>query len=124
MPRIHLILLSSALILALPGWAEAGAEKAPAKQIRPLNLSLPRDVLMQTPGSGNADETVMRNLRAPAQTSTGSSPTTRPASLPYGAGFEHRHQEMGGMNGMGGGAGHGAGAGGRSGGGSAERHGR
>jgi len=120
MPRIHLILLSSALTLALPGWAEAGAEKTPAKQARPLNLSLPRDVLMQTPVSGNADETVMRNLRAPAQTGTGSSPTARPASLPYGAGFEHRHQEMGGMGG--GAAGTGGGAGG--GGGGAGRRGR
>lgn len=119
MRRIHLILLSSALTLALPGWAEAGAEKAPPKQARPLNLSLPRDVLMQTPGSGNADETVMRNLRAPTQTDSVSSPPAQPASLPYGAGFEHRHQEMGGMgiSGMGGSAGHGAGAGGRAGGG-------
>lgn len=115
MPRIRLILLSSALTLVLPGWAEAGTEKATARQARPLNLSLPRDVLMQTPDSGNADETVMRNLRTPAQTGTGSSPGARPSSLPYGAGFEHRHQEMGGMGGggMGGGAaGNGAGGGG------------
>lgn len=120
MPRTHLILLTAALTLALPGWAEAGPEKAPAKQARPLNLSLPRDVLLQTPDNGSADETVLRNLRAPAQSGTGSNAPTRPSSLPYGAGFEHRHQEMGGMGGVGG-AGTGPGAGGGTAGGGGRR---
>ncbi|HWR76892.1 MAG TPA: hypothetical protein VN283_06760, partial [Thiobacillus sp.] len=96
MPRFHLILLPSILTLALPGWVEAGPKKAPVTQARPLNLSLPRDVLMPAPASGQHDETVLRNLRAPAQTGGGSNASAQPAHLPYGAGYEQRRQEMGG----------------------------
>ena len=110
MSRLNLILLPSALALALPGWAETGQKKAPVTHARPLNLSLPRDVLGQTPGSGQADETVLRNLTAPAQTGNASGKPAHPANLPYGAGYEHRHQEMGAA--AGGSAGSGAGSGG------------
>lgn len=121
MLRLNLILLPSVLTLVLPGWAEAGPKQTPGKQARPLNLSLPRNVLEHAPGTGQTDETVLRNLQAPAQTRNGSNAPAQPAILPYGAGYEHRHQEMGGMNGMGGGAGNGAGAGGGAGGGAGRR---
>ena len=121
MLRLNLILLPSVLTLALPGWVEASPKQAPGKQARPLNLSLPRNVLERTPAPGQADETVLRNLQAPVQTGNGSKAPAQPAILPYGAGYEHRHQEMGGMNGMGGGAGNGAGAGGGAGGGAGRR---
>ena len=99
MSRLNLILLPSALALAMPGWAETGQKKAPVSQARPLNLSLPRDVMRQTPGSGQADETALRNLTAPAQTGNGADKSAHPVNLPYGAGYEHRHQEMGGAGG-------------------------
>lgn len=114
MPRLHLILLPSVLTLALPGWVEASQNKAPVPQARPLNLSLPRDVLTHTPAGRQPDETVLRNLQAPAQTGGGPNAPVPPASLPYGAGYEHRHQEMGGAGGgAGSGAGNGAGRRGR-----------
>jgi len=116
MSRLHLILLPSVLTLVLPGWVEASPKQEPARQARPLNLSLPRDVLLHTPGNGQTDEAVLRNLRAPAQTGDGSNASARPTNLPYGAGFEHRHQEMRGADsaaGSGAGAGNGAGRRGR-----------
>lgn len=113
MSRLKLVLLPSMLVLALPGWAATGTKLA---QERPLNLSLPRDVL-QTPGHQQIDETVERNLRAPTPPRGGANAPARPATLPYGAGYEHRHQEIGG-------AGAGAGAGTAPGGGGAGRKGR
>jgi hypothetical protein len=116
MPRLHLILLPSILVLALPAGAEARLEKAKAAQARPLNLSLPHDV-MQAPANRQVDETVERNLNAPAPLRDDSKTLVSPARLPYGAGYEHRHPEMGGA-GAAGGTGNGAGAnsGGNSGG--------
>lgn len=90
--RLALILVPSVLVLALPAWAEARQANAKNAQPRPLNLSLPRDVL-NVPGTGPVDETVQRNLHAPAPTQDS---TNAPARLPYGSGYEHRHQEMGG----------------------------
>lgn len=102
MSRLNLILLPSMLVLALPGWAaESGGARG-----RPLNLSLPRDVL-HAPGTPQVDETVERNLRAPAPRQDGANAPGLPPSLPYGAGYEHRHGETGGA-----GAATGAGAGG------------
>jgi hypothetical protein len=112
--RLHLILLPSVLALALPGWAEARPADARSVQARPLNLSLPREVL-QAPGSQQIDETVKRNLHAPTPIQ-GSTPSAHPAALPYGAGYEHRRHEMGGA-----GAGAGAGAAGGGGGGAGRR---
>lgn len=108
MPRLHLILLPSVLTLALPGWVEASPKPAPDKQARPLNLSVPRDMLLPAPTNGQPDEAVLRNLQAPAQAGNGPPAPAHPAILPYGAGYEHRHREMGGS---GGGAGPGTNAG-------------
>jgi hypothetical protein len=104
--RLNLILVPSVLALASPGWAEARQANAKAAQPRPLNLSLPRD-LPNTPAAGQVDETVQRNLRAPTPVPGN---TQAPASLRYGTGYEHRHQEMGGTT-TGGSAGAGAGDG-------------
>lgn len=115
MTRLNLILLPSMLALSLPAWS-AGTKAA---HPRPLNLSLPHDVL-KTPAQQPVDETVERNLRAPTPPQGGASAPSHPAALPYGAGYEHRHQEFGGA-----GAGVGAGAGaGPAGGGGAGRRGR
>lgn len=92
--RLNLILLPSLLVLALPAWAEEHPTNAKAEQGRPLNLSLPRDVL-QTPAPQPSDERVEHNLHAPIP-SQKSNAQARPATLPYGAGYEYRHQEMGG----------------------------
>jgi len=104
--RLNLILVPSVLALASPGWAEARQSNAKATQPRPLNLSLPRDAL-RAPGAGQVDETVQRNLRAPAPVPGN---TQAPATLRYGAGYEHRHPEMGGAA-TGGSAGAGSAAG-------------
>lgn len=112
MSRLNLILLPSMLALALPGWAAGESETARG---RPLNLSLPRDVL-NAPGTPRIDETVERNLRAPAPRQDGANAPGPSPTLPYGAGYEHRHREMGGAGaGAGASAGAGAGPGGGSG---------
>lgn len=108
MPRPHLILLSALLFLALPGWAVAAPANEKAAQARPLNLSLPRDVL-QSSGAHEDDEAVERNLQAPATPAEGTDAPVHPSTLPYGAGYEHRRQEFGGA-GAGAGAGPGGGA--------------
>lgn len=90
--RLNLILLPSVLALASPTWAEARQANAKTPQSRPLNLSLPRDV-KQAPGAGQADDTVQRNLLAPAP-AQGNAQT--PSRMRYGTGYEHRQQEMGG----------------------------
>lgn len=107
--RLNLILVPSVLALASPGWAEARQANAKATQPRPLNLSLPRDAL-RAPGAGLVDETVQRNLRAPAPV-PGDTPA--PTTLRYGAGYEHRHPEImgGAVTGGSAGAGSAAGAG-------------
>ena len=115
--RLNLILASSVLACASPVWAEAQQANAKAPPQRPLNLSLPRDMLL-APGGSQANETVQRNLRTPAPVQ---GRTQAPAQLRYGAGYEHRQQEMGGAAfgsaGSGGGAGAGASAGPAAGGG-------
>lgn len=115
MQRLNLILLPSALALALPGWAGASEKKVAVSEARPLNLSIPQDVLARPSGSSPVDETARRNLSVPAPTSHAPGAAARPANLPYGAGYEHRHQEMwgasGSSSGLGAGPGAGAGAG-------------
>jgi hypothetical protein len=93
--RPNLILLPALLALALPGWAETRPADAKAAQDRPLNLSLPRDVL-RAPANPQMDETVERNLRASVPSQDGTKAPAHPALLPYGAGYEHRRQDMGG----------------------------
>jgi hypothetical protein len=90
--RLNLVLVPSVLALASTGWAEARQPHAKTTQSRPLNLSLPRDVL-HAPGAGQVDETVQRNLRAPVSVPGNAQ---APALLRYGAGYEQRQQEMGG----------------------------
>lgn len=92
LPRLSLLLVPSVLALAMPALAEARQSNANSAQPRPLNLSLPRD-LPHPPGTSQVDEAVQRNLRAPAPTQDSQ---RAPAPLPYGAGYEHRHPEMGG----------------------------
>ncbi|HBU29261.1 MAG TPA: hypothetical protein DEB56_06170 [Thiobacillus sp.] len=103
--RLNLILIPSVLALALPAWAEARQDNVKSPQPRPLNLSLPQD-LPPLPGTAQVDETVQRNLTAPAPVPQSGTPG--PAQLRYGTGYEHRHQEMSGAPA---GAGAGAGAG-------------
>lgn len=76
----HLPLL---LLLTLAGATSAWAEPARSGATRPLNLSLPRDVLYTTPPV-DATDPVRRNLEAPA---AGVAPP-----LPYGSGYESRHR--------------------------------
>lgn len=118
MSRRLLILLASAPVLAGPVWGDSGQKKATAADARPLNLSLPRDVLAQSFGSRPVDETVQRNLGAPAPAGTVPGGASHPPSLPYGTGYEHRHQETWGTSGTGPAAGTGYGTGASSGGGS------
>lgn len=104
--RLNLIPFLAILTVASPVWAEAQQANAKSPQPRPLNLSLPRDVLL-TPDRDPADETVLRNLRAPVPNQKRGQ---TPGQLRYGAGYEHRHQEMHGTALDGAGAGGGAGA--------------
>lgn len=111
MTRLTPILLPLMLTLAPPAMANPGPEKKPAAHARPLNLSLPREMLSQTPPNGTPDETTLRNLQAPAPTGNAPAAGSLPPGLPYGAGYEHRQQDMQGPSGGGAGTG-GAGAGG------------
>ncbi len=90
LPRLSLLLVPSVLALAMPALAEARQGNANSAQPRPLNLSLPRD-LPHPPGTSQVDEAVQRNLRAPAPTQDSQQ---APPPLPYGTGYEHRHQDM------------------------------
>lgn len=113
MSRLNLILLPSLLVLSLPGWAETRPANAKPAHTRPLNLSLPRDVL-QAPVDHQTDGVAERNLHAPDAPRQGAHAPAHPATLPYGAGYEHRHPEMGGAgSGTGGSPGGGAGRRGR-----------
>lgn len=112
MTRLTPILLPLILTLAPPAMANAGPEKKPAAHARPLNLSLPREMLSQTPPNGTPDETTLRNLQAPAPTENAPAAGSRPPGLPYGAGYEHRQQDMQGPGGGAGMGGAGTGAGG------------
>lgn len=92
MMRPTLILLPCLLSLAFPAMADGRQDQAPAAHARPLNLSLPRDMPLPAPAHETSDETVLRNLQAPARTRNGPNAGPSPSSLPYGAGYEHRRQ--------------------------------
>ena len=96
-------------LLALPAWGQStptSSGGAGGEAHRPLNLSLPRDVLAQpaTVIRNDADENVTRNLR---QEDEGSD--RRRTHQRYGTGYEARQRggsmdsPMGGGGGMGGG---------------------
>lgn len=115
MTRLIPFLLPCILTLAHPAMADASSEDMPAANVRPLNLSLPREMLSQPSTNGVSDETMRRNLQAPARTGNGPEAGSRPSSLPYGAGYEHRQRntQSPGSGGGTGGPGHGAGRRGR-----------
>lgn len=104
------------LLLALPAWGQSPPLPAGNEPGRPLNLSLPRDVLVQpaTVIRNDADETAARNLRQ-----QGEAAERRTTHQRYGTGYEARQRGMaaeggtgygGGMGSpMGGGAGTGGG---------------
>jgi hypothetical protein len=104
MMRPTLILLPCILSLASPAMADDGLEKAPAAHARPLNLSLPRDMPLHAPTHEMSDETVLRNLQAPTRIGNGPNAGSPPSSLPYGAGYEHRHRDTQGAGASGGAA--------------------
>ena len=102
------------LLLTLPAWGQDSPAAAAAPTARPLNLSLPKDVIRSTPVpfmGEVVDDTVARNLRPEA------------GRLPYGSGYEARQREKKSGDGAGWGngdrgRGSGAGTGSSSGGGS------
>lgn len=118
--RLNLILVPSLLTVAMPAWAEARLAAHKPAPPRPLNLSLPRD-LLHAPGTAQADDTVQRNLRAPQPVEADTVP---PARLRYGAGYEQRLREMGGAAGPGPAGGAGVGGAPGAGGAGAGRRGR
>ena len=107
------------LLLAAPAWGQLPPQPAGRESRKPLNLSLPRDVLSK-PTSVNRNEsedTASRNLQQEEKDKA-----NRSERQPYGAGYEARMRGMttesggfgaGGVGsaGMGGGAGTGGGGG-------------
>lgn len=110
------------LLLAVPAWGQSPPLPAGGEAHRPLNLSLPRDVLAQpaTVIRSDADETATRNLRQ-----EGAGAEKRTTHQRYGTGYEARQRGMTAESGsghgssmgspMGNGAGAGMGGGGRGG---------
>lgn len=100
------------LALALPAWGQsppAPPGGASGEAHRPLNLSLPRDVLVQPSSAlrNDADENVRRNLRPEGEANE--KRTTHPR---YGTGYEARQRGMSTEGGPGYGGGMSGGAGG------------
>jgi hypothetical protein len=94
MPRYRLILLTCLLALAGTASASERPDTATRATARPLNLSLPRDLLL-APGAGEAEDAAQRNLAPPQSGRSPGGAASHPASLPYGAGYEHRHPQAG-----------------------------
>lgn len=100
--KTRFIPLTCLLLLAVPAWGQSAAAPSGDMQ-RPLNLSLPRDVLSQPSGMlrNDADETAARNLRKEDESNAQRPPR-------YGTGFEARQRGLAGdgtASGMGGGMG-------------------
>lgn len=100
------------LLLAVPAWGQpppAPVGEAGGVAHRPLNLSLPRDVL--SPSStvirNDADENARRNLRQ-----EGGGAEQRTTQQRYGTGYEARQRSLGTQSGPGYGGGAGSPAGG------------
>lgn len=91
------------LLLAVPAWGQSPPLPAGGEAQRPLNLSLPRDMLKQplTITRSDDEDLAARNLRQEASATEKSSAHPR-----YGTGYEARQRGMGtsmGGTGMGGG---------------------
>jgi hypothetical protein len=88
-------LLTTLLLLGLTtsAWAQTAPVETKPQAARPLNLSLPRDLLHGTPGAAKADDPVTRNLR-PEPSSGG----RHGEHMPYGTGYEARRQGVGSGN--------------------------
>lgn len=112
------------LLLAAPVWGQSPPPPAGGEAGRPLNLSLPRD-LLSPPAAvirNESEDTAIRNLRREEQGGA-----RRERRQPYGTGYEARQRGMtaegdsplfgAGNAGMGGGGAGGAGMGGAGGGG-------
>ena len=80
-------------MLALPAWGQSLPLPGGEETGRPLNLSLPRDVLLQPSMAipNDADEIATRNLRQ-----EGSGAEKRTTHQRYGTGYEARQRGMGG----------------------------
>lgn len=80
------------LLLAAPAWGQSPLPPAGGEARRPLNLSLPRDLLSSQQATVIRDEpedTAVRNLRQEEQGST-----KRNGRQPYGTGYEARQRSM------------------------------
>lgn len=120
--KLHTLTLHlSLLIVAAPTWGQSPPQPAGNEVRRPLNLSLPRDVLAKPGGIvvTESQDTAERNLRQEERQKE-----MRAEHHPYGTGYEARQREMtsGGNSGFGGGgtltgsgSSSGAGGGGRGG---------
>lgn len=101
------------LALTTPAWGQSSPAAPETRTARPLNLSLPKDVIRSTPTpfmGEVVDDTVARNLRPEA------------GRKPYGSGYEARQRETNSGDGAGrGNGGSGAGAGNSGGGGGGGR---
>jgi hypothetical protein len=86
------------LLLATPAWGQSLPSPTSEALHRPLNLSLPQDVLAPPPAFVRAetDDLATRNLRPPSSGSANSA-----VRHPYGTGFEARQRSttMGGSAG-------------------------
>ncbi len=100
------------LLLAAPAWGQSPPLPASGEARRPLNLSLPRDVLAQPSMiiHNDADETAARNLRQ-----DGEAQEKRAERQRYGTGYEARQRGMTAESGAGSGGGTGAAMGGSAG---------
>jgi hypothetical protein len=98
------------LLLATPAWGQSLPVPAGDESPRPLNLSLPRDVLAHPPAfvRSETEDTATRNLRQ--EPAAGAKPAAR---HPYGTGYEARQR---GTSSIGGAGGQAAGGGGGRGG--------
>jgi hypothetical protein len=109
-PQIRrFLVLAFTLCLAAPLSAQQEGAKAGAEaERRPLNLSLPREVLQPPAATTRASEEAGRKTVDDERSGRWFGD-----QAPYGTGFEARQRGNGGFGGAGHGAGHGGGRGGR-----------
>lgn len=111
--KLHTLTLHlSLLIVAAPTWGQSPPQSAGNEARHLLNLSLPRDVLMQPSMviRNDADETAARNLRQEGEVRE-----KRTTHQRYGTGYEARQRGMTAESGSGYGGGMGSATGGGAG---------